>query len=372
MLLLHMIHYKAYKPASIGHHVPDTPRISCVLAVCNGEAYLRESIQSIQAQTFRDWELIVVDDGSTDRTPKILDQFQREDARIRIFSHEKQGLVASLNHGIMMARGEYIARMDADDVSMPERFAIQLEYLDGHHDIGVCGSSIETFGADSSEVVEYPGEDGVIRCQLLFSSSLAHPVTMFRRSLILHHRLFYNERALHAEDYDLWVRAAQHTRFANIPLVLLRYRTHPHQIGHRFGGKMDESSQTIRLTQLARLGISATAEEAQLHHHISRWKFESSTTFLSSTRAWFDKLIKMNGSAKVYPEAELVTVLGRRWSDVCLSATHEGLHTLFEFWRAPRMAAAVWSPRQHLKFVVKCLLRKDPHTKFMRMGRAAS
>jgi glycosyltransferase involved in cell wall biosynthesis len=367
-----MIHYKAHKPTSIGHHVPDTPRISCVLAVCNGEAYLRESIQSIQAQTFLDWELIVVDDGSTDRTPQILDEFQREDVRIRIYRQGKRGLVASLNHGIMMARGEYIARMDADDVSMPERFAIQLEYLDGHHDIGVCGSSIETFGADSSEVMEYPGDDGAIRCQLLFSSSLAHPATMFRRNLILHHHLLYDEQAVHAEDYDLWVRASQHTRFANIPMVLLRYRIHPQQIGHRFQVEMSESSQAIQLRQLARLGISPIPAEAQLHHHISRWKFESSTTFLSATRTWFGKLIEANRIAEVYQEKEFVTVLGRRWSEVCSAATHEGVQTALAFWRTPCLASAVWSPRQHLKFLVKCLLRKDPQAKFMRMGRAAS
>ncbi|HBH79633.1 MAG TPA: hypothetical protein DDY39_07395, partial [Nitrospira sp.] len=186
----------------------NSPRISCVLAVCNGETYLQDSIRSIQAQTVHDWELIVVDDGSTDRTPHILDQLRQTDARIRVYRQSKQGLVASLNQGIMVARGEYIARMDADDVSMPDRFAMQLEYLDRHLDIGVCGSWIETFGAETSEVVEYPSDDGTIRCQLLFSSSLAHPATMFRRSLILTHHLFYDERAVHAEDYDLWVRAS--------------------------------------------------------------------------------------------------------------------------------------------------------------------
>lgn len=352
--------------------MPNSPRISCVLAVCNGETYLPESIRSIQAQTFHDWELIVVDDGSTDRTPQILDQFQREDARIRIYHQPKRGLISSLNHGILMARGEYIARMDADDVSMPERFAIQLEHLDQHLNIGVCGSWIETFGSEAAEVVQYPSDDGAIRCQLLFSSSLAHPATMFRRSLILHHHLFYDEQAIHAEDYDLWVRASQHTHFINVPAVLLRYRIHPQQIGHRYEATMDESSQAIRLSQLVRLGISPTPDEAQLHHHISRWKFESSTAFLSATRAWLGKLIDANRRARIYPEGEFVSVIGQRWSEVCLSATHEGVQTVLAFWRDPRLAGAVWSPQQHLKFVVKCLLRKDPHTKFMRMGRAAN
>lgn len=350
--------------------MPDSPRISCVLAVCDGETYLHESIQSILNQTFHNWELIVVDDGSTDRTPQILDQCQQEDARIRIYRQPKRGLAASLNKGIQVARGEYIARMDADDVSLPDRFATQLAHLDQHHDIGICGSWIETFGTGTSEVVEYPTDDGAIRCQLLFSSSFAHPATMFRRRLILAHHLFYDERAIHAEDYDLWVRATQHTRFANIPAVLLRYRIHSQQIGRRFEGEMDESSQIIRLTQLARLGITPVPQETHLHHHISRWKFESSTTFFSATCAWFDKLVEANRSTLIYPEAEFVTALSRRWSEMCSSATHEGVRTLLAFWCAPHLAAAVWSPSQHLKFVVKCLLRKNPHTKFMRLGRA--
>lgn len=352
--------------------MPNSPRISCVLAVSNGETYLPESIQSIQAQTFHDWELIVVDDGSTDRTPQILDHFQRADARIRVYRRSRQGLVASLNQGIMAASGEYIARMDADDVSMPERFAMQLEHMDRHHDIGVCGSWIETFGMESCDVVEYPVDDSTIRCQLLFSSSLAHPATMFRRSLILNHHLFYDERAVHAEDYDLWVRASQHTRFANVQAILLRYRIHPRQIGRRYELETEKSSRAIRLSQLARLGINPAPEEALLHHHLSQWRFESSTTFLSSTRAWFDKLINANRLCKVYPEDELVMVLSRRWSEVCSSATHKGIQTVLEFWRIPHLASAAWSPIQQLKFFVKCLIRKDPHTKVMRMGRAAS
>lgn len=357
---------------TIGCPIPSSPRISCVLAVCNGQAHLPESIRSIQTQTFHDWELIVVDDGSTDRTPQILDQVQHEDTRIRVHTQSKQGLVAALNQGIMMARGEYIARMDADDISMPDRFAVQLEYLDDHHDIGICGSWIETFGAKTSEIVEYPRDDGAIRCQLLFAPSLAHPATMFRRSLIVDHHLFYDERAVHAEDYDLWVRASRHTRFANVPITLLRYRIHPQQVGHLFEAKMDETAQAIRIAQLARLGITPVPDEAHLHQQISRWKFEPSTTFLSATRIWFDKLIDANRMTGVYPETEFLTVLGTWWSNVCLVATTEGWRTLIECWRAPRLARSAWSPWEHLKFALKCLFRKHPHTKFLGMRGVAN
>jgi glycosyltransferase involved in cell wall biosynthesis len=350
--------------------VSDTPHISCVLAVWNGEAYLTEAIQSVLTQTFRDFELIVVDDGSTDNTAHILDRIRREDGRVRVQYQSHAGLVTALNLGMSYARGKYIARMDADDVSMPDRFAIQLEYLEKHQEIGICGSWIETFGNGASDVVKYPGDDGAIRCQLLFSSALAHPSTMLRRNVLLQHRLQYNETAMHAEDYDLWTRVAPYTRFANVPAVLLRYRVHPKQVGRNLAEKMEASSQTIRLAQLSRLGISPTPEEAQLHHNVSRWRFESSASFLSATREWFDKLLGANRSAKVYPEAEFLAVLGRRWTDVCVLATREGWKTLVEFWSAPHLALSVWSPWQHLKFAVKCLFRKDPHTTFLGIRRA--
>lgn len=347
-------------------------RVSCLLAVWNGEAYLADAIRSVLSQTFRDFELIVMDDGSTDRTANILHQFQREDGRIRVYNQPHAGLVATLNRGISLATGEYIARMDADDVSKPDRFAIQVEYLDRHQDIGICGSWIETFGNGVSEVVKYPNDDASIRCQLLFSSALAHPSTMLRRSMLLRHGLQYDEQAVNAEDYDLWVRASKSTRLANVPAVLLRYRVHLQQVGRRLAEKMEVSSQHVRLIQLARLDISPTPEEAQLHQDLSRWRFESSAVFLCATRKWLGKLVGANASARVYPEAEFCAVLGRRWSDVCLLATQEGMRTFIEFWRAPRLALSVWSLGQHLKFAVKCLFRKDPHTKFVRMSRVTN
>lgn len=347
-------------------------RVSCLLAVWNGKAYLADAIRSVLDQTFSDFELIIVDDGSTDGTANILQQFQRADKRVRVFSQPHAGLISSLNRGVSLATGEYIARMDADDLSMPDRFAIQVEYMDRHQDIGVCGSWIETFGGETSAVVKYPTSDGAIRCQLLFSSALAHPSTILRRSVLIQHKLQYNNNALDAEDYDLWTRATLCTRFANIPAVLLRYRMHPQQIGHRRVQNMEVSSQFIRLSQLARLGISPSPEEAQLHHNISRWQFESSSSFLSATRDWFEKLIRANELSKIYPDAVFLTVLGRWWSEICTLATQEGWTTVIEFWRAPRLALSVWGPWQHLKFLVKCLFRKDPHRKVLGMSRATN
>ncbi|MDN5940320.1 MAG: glycosyltransferase [Nitrospira sp.] len=158
------------------------PKVSVVMAVWNGEAYLADALRSILGQTFRDFELIIVDDGATDGTADILRRFQCEDRRIRLFRQAHSGLVAALNRGVALALGEYFARMGADDISMPERFEVQVNYLDRHHDVGICGVWVETFGDGRGEIIRYPCDDGTIRSRLLFESALAHPSVMLRQN----------------------------------------------------------------------------------------------------------------------------------------------------------------------------------------------
>jgi glycosyltransferase involved in cell wall biosynthesis len=347
------------------------PRVSCVLPVWNGEDYLADAIRSVLNQTCRDFELIIVDDGSTDATPDIVDRLRREDRRIRLCRQAHAGLVAALNQGMDLALGCYIARMDADDICASERFEVQLGFLDRHQDVGVCGTWVETFDGGRREVIRYPCEDSAIRSRLLFESPLAHPAVMLRREVLERHALTYDATALHAEDYDLWVRAAPHTRFANIPVALVRYRVHPEQAGRRYEEKQDRSARAIRVAQLHDLGIQPTEQEANLHHRLSRWRFDPAPDVLRATRVWLTKLMRANSVAQRYPHREFLAVLGERWASVCAVATGGGISTLAEFWRAPRLARSGFNRRQHLKFAVKCLIRKDPQASFRSVDDAA-
>jgi glycosyltransferase involved in cell wall biosynthesis len=338
--------------------------------VCNGEAYLAEAIRSVLGQTFRDLELIIVNDGSTDATSNILQRFHGEDRRVRVYDQAHAGLVVALNRGLSLAAGDYIARMDADDISAPERFAAQVEYLDRHPAVGICGTWVETFGHGDHEIVRYPCSDGAIRSGLLFQSSFAHPSVMFRRHVLQRHRLGYDAQARHAEDYDLWVRAASYTHFANIPAPLLRYRVHSEQVGQRHGKAQQVSTWHIQLAQVRRLGIQPTEQEVHLHQDLSNWNFDSNPEFVRATRAWLSKLMRANLGAQQYPQAEFTTMLSRRWADVCRAATLGGIRTLIEFWRAPRLAFPSLTPVQHVKLAVKCLVRQDPRTPFMKVNDA--
>ena len=337
------------------------PRVSFLMAVYDGETYLDEAIQSVLNQTFPDFEFIVINDGSTDGTAKIIERYRREDGRIRAYEQPNCGLVVALNRGLELARGEYVARMDADDISVPERVATQVAFMDAHQEVGICGTWIETIGTPHGDVRRYPTDDATIRSWLLFESVLAHPSIMMRRELLVKTSLSYDAGYVHAEDYDLWVRAARHTGLANIPEVLLRYRLHPQQVVQRHEAKKLASARLVRLAQLEHLGIRPTEEELALHQSLSTWQFQATPDFIGASLAWLRKLKAANDVAGVYPEPVFLNVLGQRWSALCATATHLGLWTLRTFWRTPFSAGAGLTCTQMVKFAIKCGIRRRVH-----------
>ena len=195
------------------------------MSVYNGEKYLKEAIESILNQTFRDFDFIVIDDGSTDGTADILARYQQMDNRIRVYHQENKGITASRNRGCQLAKGEYIAVMDADDVSLPERLARQVEYLNAHPEVGVLGGCMEMINENGvpQNKVRTPTTPGMIRWSLLFGCCMVHSSVMMRRDVV--ERLgFYNPEITLAEDYDLWGRASEITKLANLPEFLIEYR----------------------------------------------------------------------------------------------------------------------------------------------------
>ena len=337
------------------------PRVSFIMAVYDGETYLDEAIQSVLNQTFRDFEFILINDGSADGTARIIERYRRADGRIRAYEQPNCGLVVALNRGLDLARGEYVARMDADDVSMPERVATQIAFMDAHPEVGICGTWIETIGTFHGDVRRYPTDDATIRSWLLFESVLAHPSIMMRRELLMKTGLSYDVGYVHAEDYDLWVRATRHTALANIPEVLLRYRLHSQQVVQRHDAKKLASARLVRLAQLERLGIRPTEEELALHQALSIWQFQATTEFIGDSLVWLRKLKTANEVAGVYPEPVFLNVLGQRWSALCATATHLGLWTLRTFWRTPLSAGAGLTWKQMIKFAIKCGIKRRVH-----------
>jgi GT2 family glycosyltransferase len=220
------------------------PRVSVVLPIYNAEPFLADAIGSILTQSFRDFELIAIDDSS-DTSGEILDQFARADNRVRAVHQLNAGMVAALNRGLDLARGEFIARMDADDVCHPERFARQVAFLDAHPNVAVVGCAVTLIDEAGNRIreVEYPSTPEAIATFLENGSPLAHPSVMMRRAAVLAVG-GYREAYRNAEDYDLWLRMAERYCMANLSEHLLFYRQHEtkgsfvHAVEQRFATRI--------------------------------------------------------------------------------------------------------------------------------------
>ena len=232
------------------------PRVSVVMPVYNGEMYLRAAIESILSQTFRDFELLLIDDGSTDGTAAILARYRR-DSRLRAISRENRGLIASLNEGWQRARGEYVARMDADDISRPDRLARQVAFLNTHPGIGVLGGAVEVIDEQggSHGPLTLPATHAAIVWRLCFEDPIVHPTTMIRRA-VLEQIGGYDPAMRHAEDYDLWRRACTVTRLHNLPQVVLALRRHLTNVS-----RVHRTAQGDTSTGIARLMIAGLLGE---------------------------------------------------------------------------------------------------------------
>lgn len=231
---------------------PQEPSVSVVLVMYNAEKHLHEAIESILNQTFMNFELIIVDDGSTDNSIEIVKGFN--DPRILLTSNQ-HNYIDALNTGLLKARGKYIARMDADDVMLPERLELQYDYMETHPDVDVCGSWTRIIYDKDSEDNE-ESDDRIIKSAslhddisltLLMGNALSNPSTIIRRESLLKHGILYKKDYPYAEDYKMWIDFAKaDCRFANIPQVLLAYRLHDSQVTSKHHHTMLESKTAIQ------------------------------------------------------------------------------------------------------------------------------
>lgn len=211
------------------------PRISVVLPVYNGAAFLEQAVESILSQTYSDFELLALDDGSTDQSRAILERFAAADSRVQVISRPNRGLTATLNEGIELARGIYIARMDADDLALPERFAKQVAYLDAHTETVAVGGQIVLIDNQGRELnsmaLPCRHEDIDQRHMNGLSSVLCHPTVMMRTEAVRQVG-GYDDRREAAEDFDLWLQLAEIGRLANLDCPVLLYRQHLNSVGY--------------------------------------------------------------------------------------------------------------------------------------------
>jgi glycosyltransferase involved in cell wall biosynthesis len=202
-------------------------KISVLLPVYNAESYLQEAIDSILSQSFTDFEFIIIDDGSTDNSENIILSYN--DTRIKYVKNaENLKLIATLNKGLTLCRGKYIARMDSDDIALPDRLKVQYEFMEKNPDVGVCGANIEAFYQENGRKLKvwFPESDSEIRAYTYFQAAFCHPTVMLRKSVLEENNLNYPKDYYRAEDYALWVEMLRYTKAYNIQSTQLKYRKH--------------------------------------------------------------------------------------------------------------------------------------------------
>jgi glycosyltransferase involved in cell wall biosynthesis len=210
------------------------PKISIIMPVWNGEKFLREAVDSVLNQTFADWELILIDDGSTDATPEILRAYAKADSRVRAHRLDHAGIVVALNHGLAEAKGDWIARLDADDISEPIRLERQWEAVNRHPRAVLCHTGTALFGDAGimSGTTRLPRSRSFTALRLCYQCPITHSTVMFRREAALAVG-GYRPEERHAEDFSLWGRLLAQGEFVALPEKLVRFRLHQQSVSRQ-------------------------------------------------------------------------------------------------------------------------------------------
>lgn len=281
------------------------PLVSIILPTHNGMPYLEQAIGSLLAQTYANLEILIIDDGSTDDTYQFLQSIKSPIVKV-VRNPTNLGLVASLNNGLEFARGQFVARMDADDICFPTRIEKQVAFMRKNPDVGICGSAFETFGAYKTKRVHPLGSRKIVDQFLTKGCVIGHPTVMIRSSLIKEYRYFYSSDFTHAEDYELWTRFVGHTKFANLKEVLLKYRCHNSQVSTIHAQKQESLTRLIRYNLVARtLCITDNCDLIFLRQLCLLDKIDSLKdleSFISS----IPRLISINKSQKIFTSNQFV------------------------------------------------------------------
>jgi glycosyltransferase involved in cell wall biosynthesis len=286
--------------------------VSVVMPAYNAGEFISGAVTSILNQTYKNLELIVVNDGSIDDTQTVLDEFR--DRRLRVVTQaSNSGLAAARNVGVAEARGDYIAWLDSDDESLPDRIQRQVHALDNHPTVGLCGTWVRTFGQVESTVWRLPRTSEYLRAHMLFDDPLATSSVMLRRNAIPPEIPNFDNSFAPAEDYDLWERLAQRWSIINIPRVLTKYRIHGNQTSTKYATHQKRAIRIIQERQLEMLGIPIDEESWRIHNLVgSDWGNGVTDESFQESQLWLRQIVNANKEFKIYSHRALKAVVSQR------------------------------------------------------------
>jgi len=321
------------------------PVASVVMPVYGTEGFVQESMDSILNQSFADFELIIICDEPSENLKIILNNYQLKDNRIRVTYRSERGLISALNQGYEFAKGKYIIRMDADDICTKDRFSKQINYMEQHPEIGVLGSNIEHIDEKGNFIgkTNLPQSDEQIRCELFFQNVIAHPTILIRKSIIEKLIGPYDASFTHAEDYELWTRCMEITKFSNLPQALLYYRLHSNsnRVSVQFRSEQILQDKRIHGKLLNKIGILPTDNEIQLHEIIcsgTRHVLNKETIIFADK--WLNNIKHSNLRTLVYPPHFFSISIATRWYRICqlgilYSNSYFGIQKVILFFKSP-------------------------------------
>ena len=322
------------------------------MPVYNSSGFVQEAIESILNQSYKNIEFIIINDGSVDDSEKIV--LGIKDNRIRYVKNEKNmGVVATLNKGIDLCEGTYIARMDADDISLPDRIKKQVEFMNKNPEVGVCGTDYIQFGKGKQMLSKSHREHEWIAGWMLFNSSVVHPSLMIRTSVIKNERPHFDNSFKHVEDYELWSRLLFKCKFADVPEALLKYRLHASQVSRQFKSEQIENGNKVRKILLEKAGFRFTEREFRTHCLIGSSQIITSLKDLAILSFWFSKMLEQNKKINFIDQSTLEKILAKQWYDAC-GITNLGPRAYFYYlkskWSKLYSGSRAW-------LLSKCLVR---------------
>ncbi len=318
--------------------------VTIAMPVYNADKYLKESIDSILNQTFTDFIFLIINDCSTDNTENIILSYK--DKRIKYLKNDVNiGVRDSLNRALSLTTTKYLARMDADDISLPNRLEWQIDFMEKNPLIGVCGGLYEIFG-NKNHIPNIPMKDEAIKTKLIFINQICHPSIMLRMDILRNNNILYGvpfefndsfgPKISELEDFALWHRIKSFTRFENINKLILRYRMEGQNISYNKESLVLQRKKSFFKHILNELQIQPSS--ANLHYHISFKYFEQSrnTEEIEQFRAHLDKILDKNRTLNIYSQTELKRVVEEKWDQLFFHLPPKGNKYIKEYFRVSK------------------------------------
>ena len=328
------------------------PLVTVLLPVYNGEKYIRESIQSVLNQTFINFELLIINDGSTDKTVEIINSFK--DKRINLL-HNQQNLklIRTLNKGIDLAKGKYIARMDADDISLPMRIEKQVAFMESEPDVGLCGTWTKGIDENGSNLKYGHTKYAVLHDEIFLNQlvhiQFVHGSCMIRKGTLIENELKYDPDIMHAEDYDLWTRMQSQTKLANLSEFLVKYRIHNDSVSQVYSKEQEQNSIKVRKKLCKSLDLETS--EVELNTITNAFYQNYKMVNLDILEQFLVKLIRVDKHS-VISRNSINTFSFNHWFNTCYNLNHRKL-----FYNSVISKKGRLSFIQSLKFLLKSIFK---------------